>query len=278
MLSGVVYIKSTSADLLCSVIVVGKKNWSQNNRNQFNRNRTTGKGKQEIQQVQFISGKNKQGGRTQYGKNKGNNGYRRIQKVDRNPSLAINSEWMVVEEFDLSQLMKLVANPPPAEDLLWCGKLDQYNDAYEKLNVRSARILQPQNKLFSCFTTQDDPVMERFLVEDAGDIYATDSILAHLVASPRSVYSWDIVIEKTDGKIFLDKRDKSDFDLLTVSETAQEPPSDNNEEYNQPGRLSVEATLINQNFSQQILNVQSDLSKKVRACVRLSTCVFVLIS
>ncbi len=59
-------------------------------------------------------------------------------------------------------------------------------------------------------------MIDSFLVEDIGDVFATDSILSTLVAAPRSVYSWDIVIEKLDGKIFFDKRE-NDFDLLTVS-------------------------------------------------------------
>ena len=68
-------------------------------------------------------------------------------------------------------------------------------------------------------------------------------------------FSWDIVIEKVQGIIFLDKRENSSFDLLTVSETAHEPPSASEEfdEINHPDKLSVEATMINQNFSQQVL-------------------------
>ncbi len=70
-----------------------------------------------------------------------------------------------------------------------------------------------------------------------------------------SLFSWDIVIEKVQGIIFLDKRENSSFDLLTVSETAHEPPSASEEfdEINHPDKLSVEATMINQNFSQQVL-------------------------
>lgn len=41
---------------------------------------------------------------------RGNTQKRRNPKVDRAPSLAVNSDWKVVEEFDLSQLLKLVAN------------------------------------------------------------------------------------------------------------------------------------------------------------------------
>lgn len=119
--------------------------------------------------------------------------------------------------------------------------------------------------MFYSVTTKEDPIMESFLVNDIADIYATDSILATLVAAPRSVYSWDIVIEKADNKIFLDKREL-DFDYLTVSETAQEPPTANEEfdEFNYPDKLSVEATAINQNFSQQVLSSDPKTRKTVR--------------
>jgi len=62
----------------------------------------------------------------------------------------------------------------------------------------------------------------------------------------RSVYPWDVIVTKTGSKLFFDKRDGSTFDLLTVNETALEPPMDD-------GSLSREATFINQMFSQQVL-------------------------
>lgn len=94
----------------------------------------------------------------------------------------------------------------------------------------------------------------------------------------RSYYSWDIVIEKVDGKLFFDKRDNTEFgelttillnlvfyyclywsnlmlilDLLTVNETAIEPPQEDSSGLNSPKNLSLEATFINHNFSQQVL-------------------------
>jgi translation initiation factor 3 subunit D len=76
---------------------------------------------------------------------------------------------------------------------------------------------------------------------------------------PRSNYPWDIVVQKLpNGALFFDKRDSSQFDYLTVNETSNAPPSttkseDDPEGINTPERLSLEATMINQNFSQQIL-------------------------
>jgi len=77
----------------------------------------------------------------------------------------------------------------------------------------------------------------------------------------RSIYSWDIVVQKIGGKIFLDKRDNTEFDLLTVSETAAEPPQDEGSSLNSPRNLALEATFINHNFSQQVLKADVDKYK-----------------
>eukprot|EP01083_Nonionella_stella_P006306 18343_1 len=84
---------------------------------------------------------------------------------------------------------------------------------------------------------------------------------------PRSNYPWDIVVQKLPGgALFFDKRDDSQFDYLTVNETAHNQPSatkkdDDPEGINTPERLSLEATMINQNFSQQILKSSNKARK-----------------
>lgn len=46
---------------------------------------------------------------------------------------------------------------------------------------------------------------------------------------------------------------RSTFDLLTVNETAQEPPSDDaDNKLNTPAALAIEATWINQMFKEQV--------------------------
>lgn len=95
-------------------------------------------------------------GRNTAGQNKGrgsNTRNVRRQKVDRAPSLAVSSDWAVIEEFDLSQLLKLVANTPKVEDLLWCGHVDLYNDVYEKINSRTAKPLKKVS-LLACLCHQ----------------------------------------------------------------------------------------------------------------------------
>jgi len=116
-------------------------------------------------------------------------------------------------------------------------------------------------------TTTDDPVLEKLAVDGIGGVgdgdkktvFVTDNILAHLMTCSRSVYPWDLVIQKTaGGLLFLDKRDNSQLDYLTVYETSYNAPQpskdgEDGDNINTPERLGLEATTINQNFSQQIL-------------------------
>lgn len=49
--------------------------------------------------------------------------------------------------------------------------------------------------------------------------------------------------------------------MLTVSETAAEPPQDEGNSINSPRNLALEATFINHNFSQQVLKAGEDKHK-----------------
>lgn len=91
------------------------------------------------------------------------------------------------------------------------------------------------------------------MAKTKGNVFATDAILATLMCCTRSVYSWDIIVQRVGKKLFFDKRDDSEFDLLSVSETATEPPQDEGNSINTPRNLALEATFINHNFSQQVL-------------------------
>ncbi|KAG9133179.1 hypothetical protein Leryth_027444 [Lithospermum erythrorhizon] len=85
---------------------------------------------------------------------------------------------------------------------------------------------------FFWVTTTDDPVIHAWLRSDKATVFATDSILSTLMCAPRSVYSWDIVVQRVGNKLFLDKRDGSNLDLLSVHETSQEPLPDVKDDIN----------------------------------------------
>ena len=199
-----------------------------------------------------------------------------VQKVDRGSSVNVRGSWVCVEEFDLGQLNKLSTAAPEASDLLWAGELALYDDSYDRVSTRTQKPLQrAENREFYYVSTTDDPAIEKLAEEQAGTVYGTDAIFSLLMAAPRSVYPWDVVVQKLDGVLVFDKRDTANFDYLTVSETSHDPPKsleeieeakrfdrrrnrkDDDEptsDINTPGKLSIEATMINQNFSQQILS------------------------
>lgn len=95
-------------------------------------------------------------------------------------------------------------------------------------------------------------VHRRLASEDKGKIFVTDQILTTIMCSTRSVYSWDVVVTRIADKIFFDKRDQSSLSLLTVNETAPDPVVEEKENINGVQQLSLEATMVNQNFSQQV--------------------------
>jgi len=118
------------------------------------------------------------------------------------------------------------------------------------------------DRIFHTVTTTDDPVIRKLTKSQSDvNVFATDTILATLMCCTRSAYSWDIVVQKIGGKVFLDKRDNTEFDLLTVSETAAEPPQDEGNSLNSPRNLALEATFINHNYSQQVLKADGEKYK-----------------
>lgn len=188
------------------------------------------------------------------------NRWERPQQRTRDSSVDVGAGWRVVEQINFPVLLKLKCKVPEPETLQECGSLRPYEKSYERLTAKTCKNLErlPQDIRVYNVSTSEDPVIAKYAADDQAKIFATDQVLSVLMASPRSVYSWDIVATKrADGKIFLDKRPNSVVDYLTVNETANDPPSDEREGINNVNALSQEATLINLNFSQMLLQKKS---------------------
>jgi len=183
----------------------------------------------------------------------------RPQQRTRDSSVDVGSGWRVVEQINFPILLKLKCKVDEPETVRECGQVLPYDKQYERLTAKTCKQLErlPQEvagRRLLQVTASDDPIMQKYADEDAAQIFATDQVLGVLMASPRSVYSWDIVATKTeDGKIWLDKRPNSVVDYITVNETANEPPSDEREGINNVGSLSQEATVIGANISQMLV-------------------------
>lgn len=169
-------------------------------------------------------------------------------------SVDIQPEWTMLDQIPFTTFTKLSFHVGEPEDLVMCGALEYYDKTFDRVTPKSERRLERfKNRNFFKVTTTDDPVIRRLASDDKATVFATDSILSTLMCAPRSVYSWDIVVQRVGNKLFFDKRDGSQLDLLSVNETSQEPLPEAKEDINSAYSLSVEAAYINQNFSQQVL-------------------------
>ena len=198
-------------------------------------------------------------------------GYRdweRTQRKAREASITVGPDWEQLSEMDFARLNKLRMEVEAPEDIASYGALFPYDRTYDRTSVRFERPLQPRDRVHYNPTTSDDPVIHEIAErpDNKAQVFMTDSILALLMCSPRSVYPWDIVITKTDdGKMFFDKRANGPFDFVTVNENATEPPIELNDpangpnpesnvraRINTPSALSLEATFVNENFGFQV--------------------------
>ncbi|UYV79675.1 EIF3D, partial [Cordylochernes scorpioides] len=174
---------------------------------------------------------------------------------NRDSSVTVRPDWQVVEEMDFPRLSKLqLPAVGDGKDVYTCGALEYYDKSYDRITCKLEKPLQRINRVHHRVTTTDDPIIPQ-LAKTEGNVFATDAIIATLMCATRSVYSWDIVVQRIEDKLFFDKRDDSEFDLLTVNETAAEPPHEEGTSINAPTNLALEATFINHNFSQQVLKM-----------------------
>ncbi|MCJ1298404.1 hypothetical protein MMC08_001193 [Hypocenomyce scalaris] len=204
------------------------------------------------------------GGRGGRGRRFGWKDYDKPQR-NRDSSVNIKPDWQMLEEIDFNRLAKLNLETSAGEDIESYGFLYYYDRSYDKPAVKNTeRKLNVIDRAAYNVTTSSDPIIQELAEKDEATIFATDNILSMLMCAPRSVYSWDIVIIRQGNKIYLDKRDGSSLDMVTVNENAADAPLEasegNKDIINNPGALALEATFINHNFANQVV-MESETSK-----------------
>ncbi|KAL9601383.1 MAG: hypothetical protein Q9219_002559 [cf. Caloplaca sp. 3 TL-2023] len=194
-------------------------------------------------------------------------GWKDYDKPQRNRDSSVNikPEWHMLEEIDFNRLAKLNLETSTGEDIDSYGFLYYYDRIYDKQPIKNIeRKLNVVDRAAYNVTTSQDPIIHELAEKDEATIFATDNILSMLMCAPRSVYSWDIVITRSGNKIFLDKRDGSSLDMVSVNENAADAPLEasegNKDQINFPGALALEATFINHNFVNQTV-LESEDSK-----------------
>lgn len=166
----------------------------------------------------------------------------------------------MLEEIDFARLGKLNLDTGDGEDIDSYGFLYYYDRSYDKQPgaKTSERKLNVLERAAYNVTTSSDPVIQELAEKDEATIFATDNILSMLMCATKSVYSWDLVISRRGNKVFIDKREGSNLDMVTVNENATDAPLEisegNKDSINSPGALMLEATHINNVFPLQVVN------------------------
>ena len=120
------------------------------------------------------------------------------QYIQYQSSVKIGTEWEIVEQFELKDLAKLLAPAPTkTEDLKWCGHVEFVDQKYENITVAKKKNLERiDNRIFFNVSTTDDENIEEFAHAGKGNVFATDMLMAHLMACARSVRPWDMIIQR----------------------------------------------------------------------------------
>lgn len=210
---------------------------------------------------QRVGGRGGQQGYDNRGGQRGGRGGRRFgwkdyDKPQRNRDASVNvkADWVMLEEIDFNRLAKLNLDMGEGEDLDSYGFLYYYDRALDKQpGAKTAeRKLAVMERAAYNITTSSDPIIQELADKDEATIFATDNILSMLMCAPRSIYSWDLVLDKRGSKLFIDKREGSALDMVSVNENAADAPLElsegNKDSINSPGALMLEATHINNIF------------------------------
>ena len=160
-------------------------------------------------------------------------------------SLLIKEHWILRNHLSLSTIAKVqssITSISPPKDLSFHGFLPVYSNSFDYIDGTSSKpvALKASKCVHHYVTPIEDPVMREIVIDslnEMGDsesdscskvfIVSNDAILATLMTSPRSIFSFDFRVTKSGGVIFFDWRDDDDVTRLsTVDETSSSPPHD----------------------------------------------------
>ncbi|KCV70519.1 hypothetical protein H696_02868 [Fonticula alba] len=167
----------------------------------------------------------------------------------REPAIPVDDSFRPVTTFEFSQLAGLEMEIPEVTEITSAGTIKQYVSAQDGVTTKKAKALRNVDVDIPNVMASSDAIIKELAASTKHKVFTTSSVLALLMSTPRSVYSWDLVIRRQGGKIFIDKRDGSAADFYTVCESADMSLEDR-EGVNSPASLSMEATRLNASFPQ----------------------------
>jgi translation initiation factor 3 subunit D len=199
--------------------------------------------------------------------------------VDAIPLLTMEgtTQWTLLAEIPFQKLAKLELSVDigEAETLQQAGAVAFYDKSCDRISCKQPKALASfeQRKRYHPLICED-PLMQPYrddleVVSDSTGapavkqrILTTGTVLALLMAAPKSGYPWDLIVERKGNLLVIDRRRDSQVDTLTMFETI----TDNSQRsglafaganllfaLQQAQTNAMEAARINHNFSQAVL-------------------------
>lgn len=174
--------------------------------------------------------------------------------------IEVDPDWSPVCDLTLQSLVTgFQANPRDItfKDVEWRGILKYFDKSFDRISPKTSVSLgDSYMNRYSIIVprARNDEVLTGLLQEnDEVVAIVTDQLLSTLLALPQSRYSWQIYAYRIDGKLIIEKPEGSTLDLLTVNETAPEPPTTDANKSRGMYDVGVEAAKSNCEFSQMVL-------------------------
>jgi translation initiation factor 3 subunit D len=168
----------------------------------------------------------------------------------REPSIKAGPEWRIVEEIEFSRLARLQINVEEPRILRAVGSVKTFDRAFDKVKAKAEKALPSISGVAvpTVSPASQDAYMLELAKSGEAAIFTTDAVAALLMACPRTVQPWDLVVRRVGAAIFLDSRPEAKNELVPVNETANDAPTEDAalEAVNNAAALAAEATKVNE--------------------------------
>ena len=192
--------------------------------------------------------------------NQGNKNYNQVsqQRFNITQSIQPDSSWGLIKDFNKLNLEKLMVDSSTVK----VKNKAIYGDIYT-INESIEEEVSPYNpkplkryenmKFYGNTNTPDDK--ELLNMDKTVNIYTTDKILAVIMTCVYNAHPWHLKIKKLGDKIFIEKMNNSEIDLVTVNESDNTSTIYDDSNINSYKNLNIEATLINEFIKEQLLDI-----------------------
>lgn len=157
--------------------------------------------------------------------------YNRVyqQKTKFKESILVKSDWTLIQDITKAAADNISCGIPKCETILQTGVIREYDTNFDKIDPRNEKPLSSKEGPWTAsYSTTSDNTFLEIIEKDTENknlqdpvLYATDSIISALMTLKHSNFPWEIIVNKTDNFIVLDKPEKTGqtyIDLVTTNE------------------------------------------------------------